>query len=86
MVKSLFEEDVKNGIISDYNQEVVENKSEDETPVFSGSFIIIGDKRIADIRLEFDATHPKYRQYLRRLQLFVKSAEKEHVLFSYSGI
>lgn len=57
-----------------------------ENIIFSGSFIIKGEKLIADVRLEFDAKHPKYSIYHKKFEDLIKEAKNEHVLFSYSGI
>ena len=88
IMKSLFDEDVKNEIIKDFNQENTEESIHvEEIPIqSSGSFYRKGDKIVTDIRLEFDSSHPKYLRYIRTLQNFVKKAEKDHVLFSSSGI
>ncbi len=87
-MKSLFDEDVKNEIIKDFNQEKTEEliSPEEILTQASGSFYIKEDKLVTNIRLEFDAKHPKYLRYIRTLQNFVKRAEKDHVLFSSSGI
>ncbi len=87
-MKSLFDEDVKNEIIKDFNQKKIEESiSPEETPIqASGSFYRKGDRIVTDIRLEFDTKHPKYLRYIRTLQNLVKKAEKDHVLFSSSGI
>ncbi len=87
-MKSLFDKDVKNEIIKDFNQEKIEELiPHEETPTqASGSFYRRGDRFVTDIRLEFDTKHPKYLRYIRTLQNFVKKAEKDHVLFSSSGI
>ena len=87
-MKSLFEEDVKDEKVKDFNQEKTEELifTEGTSIQSSGSFYRKGDKIVTDIRLEFDSTHPKYLRYIKTLQNFVKKAEKDHVLFSSSGI
>lgn len=52
----------------------------------SGSFIIKDGELVTDIRLEFNVSHPKYKEYFIRLKDFMKEAEKCHVLKSSSGI
>jgi hypothetical protein len=68
-------------------QEVIIDPIIPEEPVkMSGAFFIVNEKLVADIRLEFNAEHPKYKEYLNRLKDLVSEAEKEHVLKSSSGI
>ncbi len=86
-MKSLFDEDVKNETIRDFNQEKIEESvSPEEMSQASGSFYRRGDRFVTDVRLEFDVSHPKYLKYIKTLQNFVKKSEKDHVLFSSSGI
>lgn len=72
-MKSLFEEDVKNEIVKDYNQEIIEDSNsiqpEGSQIQSSGSFYRIGNKIVTDIRLEFDVNRPKYMKYIKHFRL-----------------
>jgi len=85
-MKSLFDEDVKDEKVKDFNQEKIEETTSPKETQASGSFYRVGDRIVTNIRLEFDTKHPKYLRYIKTLQNFVKKAEKDHVLFSSSGI
>lgn len=62
------------------------NEKVEESVQMSGAFFVKGEELIADIRLEFNAKHPLFGLYIKRLKEFVKECEEVHVLKSSSGI
>jgi len=52
----------------------------------SGAFLKSEEKLVMDIRIMFDVKHPKYSEYIKKFQNFVKEAQKQHVVIYSSGV
>jgi hypothetical protein len=68
-------------ILPVYERQIIKEDTQ-----MSGAFFLKDEHLVANIILEFDSEHPKFREYLKRLKDFVDEAEEYHVLKSSSGL